>query len=167
VQDDASPPARQRGLAKLSLKGRALKLLSAREHSRLELSRKLAPHAEAPEQIERLLDELEALGYLSAQRVVESLIHRKAGRFGNARIRQEIHARGLDPAEHADTFETLRATEVVRARELWLRRFGGPSDDPRERARQSRFLLSRGFPGDVVARTVRGQGDPDPDDDAG
>ena len=152
------------GITGLSLKGRALRYLSLRELSRLELARKLAPHAESPEAIEPLLDELERLGYLSAQRVVESVLHRRTERCGNSRIRQELEARGVDPADHTEALEGLRESEAQRALALWLRRFGTPSDDPRERARQTRFLLSRGFPGSLVARVVRGELNPDPTD---
>lgn len=153
---DAEPRRRSAGLAGLSLKGRALRHLSLRELSRQELARKLAPHAESAEQIEPLLDELEGLGYLSAQRVVESVLHRRAERYGNSRIRHELQSRGLDPAEHAPVLDGLRDSESQRAQALWERRFGSPSSDPRERARQSRFLLSRGFPASLVARVVRG-----------
>ncbi|HMX14861.1 MAG TPA: recombination regulator RecX [Thauera aminoaromatica] len=154
---DASPPRRSAGIAGLSLKGRALRQLALRELSRQELARKLAPHAESTEQVESLLDELERLGYLSAQRVVESLLHRRAERYGNRRIRQEIESRGLDPDDHAPALEGLRDSEAQRAQALWQRRFGTHSTDPRERARQSRFLLSRGFPASLVARIVRGE----------
>jgi regulatory protein len=154
-------PQAQPGLAGLSLKGRALKYLAAREHSRAELARKLAAHAESPEQIDALLDELERLGYLSAERVVASVIHRKAARFGSARIRQELVAKGLDITEHGDALGALRDTEFQRAHEAWQRRFGEtPASDAQERARQARFLLARGFPAGIVARIVRGSGDP-------
>jgi regulatory protein len=153
---DATPARRPSALASLSLKGRALRYLSMRELSRQELARKLAPFAESAEQVDALLDELERMGYLSAQRVVESVLHRRAERYGNSRIRQELQSRGLDPAEHAPALDGLRDSEAQRALALWQRRFGSPSSDPRERARQSRFLLSRGFPASLVARIVRG-----------
>jgi regulatory protein len=44
--------------AKLSLKGRALKLLAQREHSRLELQSKLAAHVEEGDDLNAVLDEL-------------------------------------------------------------------------------------------------------------
>ena len=61
----------------ISLKGRALRYLAAREHSRAELLRKLAPHAQEPGEIERVLDELQAKGFISAERVAASLLHRQ------------------------------------------------------------------------------------------
>jgi regulatory protein len=150
------PPAGPRSAVGLSLKGRALKLLSAREHSRAELTQKLAPHAAQPAQLEALLDEFEARGFICAERVVASVVHRRAARLGSSRIRQELLAKGINPADHPDTLAALRASDAERALEVWQRRFGVASDDPRERARQARFLLARGFPGEVVHRVVRG-----------
>jgi regulatory protein len=145
---------------KLSLKGRALKYLAAREHSRAELLRKLAPHAEEPAEVERVLDELETRGLLSAERFVESLLHRRAARFGTARLRQELQQHKLPADAVAQAVETLRGTELERARAVWQRRFGGePAADAAERARQMRFLTARGFSSEVIRRVVRGGGD--------
>ncbi|MDX9843311.1 MAG: recombination regulator RecX [Aquabacterium sp.] len=142
----------------LSLKGRALKCLAAREHSRVELTRKLAPHAESPEQVAQVLDELEQKGWLSAQRFADSMLHRKAARYGAARLKAELAQHQL-PSEvaHAAT-QSLRDTEFERAHALWLRRFGEPAQSPEDKARQMRFLLNRGFASDVVRRVIRGDG---------
>ena len=142
----------------LSLKGRALKYLAAREHSRLELTRKLAPHAESPEQVAQALDELEARGFLSAERFAESMVHRKAARFGAARIQAELSQHRL-PADIAQAVvRTLRETELSRAHTLWAKRYGEVALDPRERAKQMRFLTARGFSSEVVSRVTRGEG---------
>jgi len=140
-------------LTALSLKGRALRLLGAREHSRAELERKLAAHEEEPGSLARTLDELQAKGFLNEQRVVESLVHRRAARLGTSRIRQELSSRGQDAVEQ------LRATELDRAREVWRKKFGTPPADAAERAKQMRFLAGRGFAGDVIRRVVGGEED--------
>jgi regulatory protein len=142
-----------------SLKGRALRLLSQREHSRLELERKLAGHETEPGQLAQALDELQARGFISEERVVESLVHRRADKLGTARVRQEMVSKGLSPEAMADALEHLRSTELARARELWRRKFGEPATDPREKARQIRFLVSRGFAAEVVRRVVQGTDD--------
>lgn len=99
------------GFAKLSLKGRALKLLGQREHSRLELERKLAPHVEEGEDLGAMLDALEQRGFISAERVAESVLHRKAARFGTSRMVQELRSKGLDDGLVRAAAEQLRATE--------------------------------------------------------
>ncbi|MBM3386560.1 MAG: recombination regulator RecX [Betaproteobacteria bacterium] len=139
-----------------SLKGRALRLLSQREHSRLELERKLAAHETEPGQLAQALDELQARGFISEERVIESVIHRRASKLGAARLRQELAAKGLGGEVLAHAMDTLRASELARARDVWARKFGAPATEPKEKARQIRFLVSRGFAADVVRRVVQG-----------
>ncbi len=140
-----------------SLKGRALRLLSNREHSRKELERKLAPHEETPGELQKALDELQAKGFISDERAAESVIHRRASRLGMGRLKQELQAKGLDAALVSETMERLKGTELTRAREVWLRRFGGELPrDAAERAKQSRFLAARGFGGDVIRKVLAG-----------
>ena len=146
--------------SKLSLKGRALRYLAQREHSRVELQGKLGPHVEEGEDLAAILDELEVKGFLSAERFVDSVIHTKAARYGANRVLQELRHKGVDAELIADARERLRSTELQRAREVWQRRFGSPPDSPQERARQMRFLANRGFGGDVVRKVLRG-GDED------
>lgn len=142
--------------SKLSLKGRALRYLAQREHSRTELLGKLGPHVEEGEDLPAVLDELEAKGFISAQRVVDSVLHTKAARYGANRVLQELRHKGVEAELIADARERLRGTELQRAREVWQRRFGAPPDSPQERAKQMRFLASRGFGGDVVRKVLRG-----------
>ena len=151
---------------KLSIKGRALKYLATREHSRMELQRKLAPHAESGEQVDAALDELEARGFLSAERFAESMVHRKAARFGAARIQAELAQHRL-PADIAQAVvRSLRDTELARAHAMWARRYGEVAQTPQDRARQMRFLTARGFSADVVRRVVRGEGASEEDAEA-
>jgi len=142
----------------LSLKGRALKYLAAREHSRMELRRKLAPHAESPEQLDAVLDELEARGFLSAERFAESMVHRKAARFGAARIQAELSQHRLPSDIAQAVVRNLKDTELARAHALWVKRYGQVAQEPQARAKQVRFLTARGFSSDVVRRVTRGEG---------
>jgi len=140
----------------LSLKGRALRLLSGREHSRMELERKLASHEEEPGQLKRVLDELQARDFISDQRVADSVLHRRAARLGTGRIRQELQNKGLDPELVLQAVAQLKGTELARAREVWERKFGALPQDAAQRGRQMRFLAARGFGGEVIARVLKG-----------
>jgi len=142
-----------------SLKGRALRLLSNREHSRAELEAKLKPHEEEPGSLARALDELQAKGVISEQRVIESVLNRRASKLGVARIRQELQGKGLDPQAVSAALATLKSTELERAREVWRKKFGEPASSPQETARHMRFLATRGFSGDVIRRVVTGNTD--------
>ena len=149
----------------LSLKGRALRYLSQREHSRLELERKLARHVPQDDDIDgqaliaKALDELTAAGLLSEARVAESVLSSQGQRYGIRRLKQTLTSKGLEPELVSRTLAQARSTELARAQEVWRRRFGSPPTDPRERARQMRFLAGRGFDGDVIRRVVRGAED--------
>jgi len=154
----------------LSLKGRGLQILSQREHSRSELRRKLLVHARAAqaegepesapepiEEVEAVLDWLQANRYLSEERFVESRVHARASRFGNLRIRRELAQHGV--ALTADAAQQLKDSEAARARDVWSRKFGQVAADTAERARQVRFLAGRGFSSEVIRRVVQGASD--------
>ena len=143
-----------------SLKGRALRLLSQREHSRTELERKLAQHEEVPGELAKALDELQARDFINDARAVESVVHRRAAKLGAARVKQELAAKGLSGEAVAAALEGLRETEMSRAREVWRKKFAQPAVDAQERAKQVRFLLTRGFNAEVVRKIVQGADEP-------
>lgn len=161
----------------LTLRSRAIGYLAQREHSRVELRRKLldvaarqqrlraaaeggeppdAPAEVTEQEVDALLDWLAGKGLLSAERFVESRINARAPRYGNLRIRQELAQHGV--ALDAGTAEALQASELDRARAVWAKRYGAPAPDAAGRARQARFLTARGFSSDVVRRVVAGRG---------
>ena len=148
-----------RARPQLSLKGRALRYLSQREHSRSELERKLAKHAQEQAQVARVLDELEARGFIDHQRVADSVVNRRSSKLGALRIRQELQAKGLDSELVQAAMAGLRVSELERARSVWQRKFDGPPQDASERAKQARFLAARGFGADVIARVLSLRGD--------
>lgn len=143
----------------LSLKGRALRLLSGREYSRLELERKLQRFEEQPGSLAVTLDELQAKGFISAQRVAESVLNRRASKLGVGRIRQELQGKGLEPALVAQTISSLQASELARARAVWQKKFAAPAADAPAAAKQMRFLAARGFSGEVIRRVVAARAD--------
>ena len=160
-----------------TLRSRAIGWLAQREHSRVELRRKLlaavarqqraaadaadaaegVPAAAAPteQDIDDLLDGLAAKGLLSTERFVESRLLARAPRYGNLRIRQELAQHGV--AVDAATAQQLQASELERARAVWAKRYEGLAPDAGGRARQARFLTARGFSAEVVRRIVMGR----------
>ena len=144
----------------LSLKGRALRLLSGREQSRAELERKLGSHEEEPGQLAAVLDELEAKDFISQTRVVESVINRRQAKLGASRIKGELQRKGLDADKVAEAMDSLKATELERAREVWRKKFDSKTDagsSPADKAKQMRFLAARGFGADAIRRVVSGR----------
>ncbi|RZI41458.1 recombination regulator RecX [Herbaspirillum sp. HC18] len=145
----------------MSLKARALKYLSAREHSRLELARKLSRYAQEGDDIEALLDALESAKLLSQTRFSESLVHRRAARFGNSRILSELQSHGIDGDALQEIKAGLNEDEASRAREVWRKRFGQAPADAGERAKQMRFLQQRGFSHTAIQAAMRAAGSED------
>src|SRR5512140_3218127 len=119
-----------------------------------ELERKLAPHEQEPGELRRILDELQAKGFIDERRVVDSVLHRRAPRLGAARIRQELQAKGLAPDAIAEAVAGLQSTELQRAREVWRRKFDVMPTDAAQRAKQARFLAGPGFGGEVIRRVL-------------
>jgi len=140
--------------AQISLKGRALRLLSGREHSRFELEQKLKRFEQAPGTLERALDELQAKGFINEQRVIESVLHGRAAKLGSARIKQELQGKGLDRQAVSAALADLQASEHERAQEIWRKKFGALPTDAQAAAKQMRFLMSRGFSSEVIRRVV-------------
>jgi regulatory protein len=142
--------------ATLSLKGRALRALAGREHSRVELERKLASFETESGELAKILDELSAKGFIDEQRVADSLAYRRGAKLGTARVVQELKAKGVDNDAVQQAAAALKATEQERAREVWRKKFGSPAADAAERAKHMRFLASRGFAPEVIRRVVAG-----------
>ena len=151
------------------LKCRALRLLRTREYSRLELERKLIPLELRPGTLALVLDDLQAKGYISDNRVLESVINRRAAKQGSVRIRQELQARGLASQAVAQAVTALRVTEVARAQQIWRKKYtvAGGRDlvfqdlSLSERSKQVRFLLSRGFTMETIRQVIASPDDAD------
>lgn len=160
----------QREHSLIELRGKLLRLARARAAERLAQAQAAADEAagaeawadaesesgaEAPEaEVEALLIWLQARGYLDESRFVESRVHARAARYGNRRIHQELAQHGL--SLDAEAQARLKDSELARAREVWQRKFGErPPEDAAARAKQTRFLVGRGFSAEVVRRVLR------------
>ncbi len=139
-----------------SLRNKAMALLARREHSRLELARKLSDKAEGAD-IDALLDELAADDLQSDHRFAESYVRsRQLSGYGPIRIRQELLQRGVVeplidtvlPVDEEDWRELLQ--------QVWQKKYRGLiPDDARAYGQQVRFLLQRGFSGEMVGRFLK------------
>jgi regulatory protein len=141
----------------ISLKGRALRFLSRRDYSRQELRKKLLSYAESEVQLEELLDDLQKNQWLSDERYAESLVRRRTERFGSKKILEEMRQNGLSDDLLNQYREDLKAHDPQLAFELWHRKFEILPTDPKEKARQIRFLVSRGFSSDLALKIVSGR----------
>lgn len=153
-------PRDQRGT---SLLARAIALLARREHSRAEIARKLMRRLEEGQgraDIDAVLDDLQRRKLLSDERFAASLVRTRAPRYGAARLKLDLKARGVPAAIAAEALNQLSAgdgrSEFDRARAVWSRRFSAAPQSLAERARQARFLEARGFSSEVIRKVLRG-----------
>ena len=153
--------------SELSLRARALQYLARREYSRAELRGKLLPHIQADADFEQafdssghvnldtLLDDLTARGWLSDERATAQLVHAKRSRFGTQRITHELRQKGIAEELISAALPALKESELAAAREVWQRKFGTAPQDEKEKAKQVRFLQSRGFSLDAIFKVLR------------
>jgi len=129
------------------LRDSALGFLAMREHSRLELQRKLSKKTSDDILIDELLQALINEGLLSDERFTEAYIHMRQGKgFGPSRIDAELRERGVDVAIIAQYLDPQAEQWRQIANDVRQKRFGSPiPSDYKEFARQARFLQYRGF----------------------
>jgi len=138
-----------------SLKTRALDYLAQREHSRVELGKKLASCAPTLEELSFVLDSLEQCGLLSDGRMVEQVIHVRRRKFGSRRIVHELQQKGIDENLIAVVLPHLKKTELETARTVWRKKFGAIPANEKERAKQIRFLMGRGFAAEIIGQVLQ------------
>jgi regulatory protein len=144
-----------------TLKQRAVGMLARREYSRSELAARLAAGGVDRSEIDPVLDELERAGYLSDARFASAVVRQKAGGYSKRAIAHALREKGVAGPAAQEALATLDGEdEFAQAHALWLRRFGKAPADEREKARQVRFLVSRGYATSVVFRVLRVAGAP-------
>jgi regulatory protein len=135
------------------LKARALRFLVRREHSRAELVRKLAPHAESEAALNAVVDLLLSKRQLSDERFAEERARSLSRKYGAAKIRQDLKARGI--SEEIVDKASAGLNDLERADEILRRKYREPAVTREERAKRARFLQSRGFSMEVIGSLLR------------
>ena len=135
----------------VELRARALRLLARREHTRQELERKLSPHAGSSEDLKGLLTGLKQKNQLSEERYAEERARQLSRKYGAARIRQDLKAKGVD----RETIDRVSSDdELERARAILARKYREPAATRDERAKRMRFLQSRGFSSEIIFKLL-------------
>jgi regulatory protein len=141
------------------LRERALRLLARREHSRAELVRKLGQAGFDGCDIQPLLDEFEEKRWLSDRRFAESYVADHRARAGAAKLAFDLRQRGVADNIIEAVLSDNRDSELERAQAVWQKKFGSAPADMTEKARQMRFLQSRGFGAEVIRRVIHDASD--------
>jgi len=132
----------------VELRARALRLLARREHSRRELEGKLAPHAGSSGDLQELISGLKQKNQFSEERYAEERARKLSRKYGAARIRQDLKAKGV-PEELVARFASS-SDEMQKAKAILERKYRLPATTREEKAKRMRFLQSRGFSSEVI-----------------
>ena len=125
-----------------------MRFLVRREHSRAELARKLAPHAESEEALNAVLDLLLSKRQLSDERFAEERARSLSRKYGAAKIRHDLKGKGV--ADELADRAVVGLNEVEKAKEILARKYRQPATTREERAKRARFLQSRGFSYEII-----------------
>ncbi|SRR5258706_7588307 len=155
----------QKAAPVLTLRQQALRALARREYSRAELARKLGRSADDPDALATLLDEFEASGWLSDERFAGGAARQRQGRFSQRYIVEDLKHKGVGGDTARAAVDALAQDDYATALALWNQRFGTPAANQKEKARQVRFLQSRGFALGVIFRILKEAGNPVDDED--
>jgi regulatory protein len=132
-----------------------MRFLARREHTRVELRRKLAARADEGEDVDGLLDELTQKGWLSDARFAEQAARAKSRRFGPLKLAHYLKSRGVDEEAIAAGLRGAGADGVASLEAVWRTRFRTAPGNERDKLRQVRFLQGRGFPVDAIFRFLK------------
>ena len=113
-------------------------------------------------EINAVLDELAALGCLSDTRFAKALVQQKSGGYSKRAIGATLKAKGVSSEAATEALAGSEIDDQDAMVALWRRRFGKVPLDDREKARQVRFLQSRGFSLSAIFKLLRNP--PSPDD---
>ncbi len=137
-----------------------MRFLARREYSRAELHAKLSSNATPEDNLDAVLDELVKRGWLSDARAAKQIVNARRARFGTQRIAHELKQKGISDDLINATLPQLKQGELEAARVVWQKKFGAVAQDTKEKAKQMRFLQSRGFSMEVIFKVAK-LSDPD------
>ena len=144
------------GINRADLREAALRLLARREHSHVEVVRKLTRRGWPEPEVVSVVDELADENLQSDERFAESYARSRAAKhYGPVRIRAELSERGIDRALADRAIRELEADWFALAAEWYERRYGTrPAEDLKEKSRRQQALARRGFTHEHVRELV-------------
>ncbi len=139
-----------RRMNRTELKEKALRLLARREYSRFELKSRLREE----EEIDDVLAELEAEGWLSDARYVDQIVDARLGRYGRSHVVHELREKGVSEDLIQGALPRIMDAEKDALKSVWEKKFGKVPGDRKELGKQVRFLQGRGFSLDEILRLI-------------
>jgi regulatory protein len=141
--------------APVTLRAQAISLLARREYARSDLEQRLIAKGAPRSEVGVVLDELVAQGYLSDARYARAMATQKAGGYSRRSIAEGLKSKGIARTDIERALVEAETDDEKALRALWQRRYGKPPVDEREKARQVRFLQTRGFALSAILKLLR------------
>ena len=145
----------------LQLKKRALYYLGKRDYSRVELGRKILAYSESLEinkaDLELVLDELENKDWLSDNRFSEQFVLSKKRKFGARKIAHELKLRGVSESIISRVLSDIKDDKFLLAKKIWEKKFNQIPITIDEKAKQIRFMQSRGIEVAIIHQILSGK----------
>ena len=131
-------------------------MLSRRDASRAEFVAKLIAAGYEKSEVEGAADWCASLGFLNETRYAEGAARRLSAKYGVSRVTHTLRSKGVTEAAIAGVTPDLKENELAQARAIWTRKFREPPADAAARAKQIRYLQTRGFSFDIIKQVIRG-----------
>ena len=145
----------------LQLKKRALYYLGKRDYSRVEMGRKILAYSDSLEiskaDLELVLDELEEKDWLSDDRFSEQFVLSKKRKFGARKIAHELKLRGVNESTISRVLGDIKGDEFLLAKTIWEKKFNQIPITIDEKAKQIRFMQSRGIEVVIIHQILSGK----------
>ena len=134
----------------------ALRLLAARPRSEAEMRDRLTRRGLPPDIIRFTLDRLRTIGYVNDAEFSRFWVESRSGANPRGRyvVRRELRAKGVDPDTAAAALESLPEERSARKAAAKKVRSLRGLEYQQFRTRLAGYLVRRGFPYDIVRRTV-------------
>ena len=143
------------------MKKRALYYLGKRDYSRVELGRKILAYSESLEinkaDLELVLDELEEKDWLSDERFSEQFVLSRKRKFGARKIAHELRLRGVNESIISRVLRDIKDDEFLLAKKIWEKKFNQIPITIDEKAKQIRFMQSRGIEVTIIHQILSGK----------
>jgi regulatory protein len=133
-----------------------MRLVARREHTRLELTKKLIVRGFERGDVDTLLNDFEEKGWLDERRYIDIFLRAKRCRYGSLKLIRELEVRGISRDLIEEVRPGIQSGELDAAQGVWQKRFGVQPKNSTELAKQIRFMQSRGFEQEVIKSVVNG-----------
>lgn len=135
----------------------SLRMLAMRDMSRLQFVQKLKAKSFTPDEIASAATWCEAEGWLNEARYADVMARRLGQKYGVSRITLALRQKGVNDLAITETVAALQDSEISRAHDVWSRRYEVTPNSAEERAKQTRYLQSRGFSFAAIKQVLSGR----------